>query len=83
MKIKHLLEGVEPKMPGAPKGISIMTPQQFVAKSERGEEPEQGVAEGSDKFSVSVKKDKSTYPELIIAVITNNHTGEQKVIAGD
>jgi hypothetical protein len=33
MKIKHLMEGVEPKMPGAPKGIQIMTPQQFVAKS--------------------------------------------------
>jgi hypothetical protein len=47
MKIRQLLEGVEPKMPGAPKGISIMTPQQFVAKSEKGEEPEQGVAEGS------------------------------------
>ena len=46
MKIRQLLEGVEPKMPGAPKGISIMTPQQFVAKSEKGEEPEQGVAEG-------------------------------------
>jgi hypothetical protein len=45
MKIRQLLEGVEPKMPGAPKGISIMTPQQFVAKSEKGEEPEQGVAE--------------------------------------
>lgn len=27
------MEGVEPKMPGAPQGIQIMTPQQFVAKS--------------------------------------------------
>ena len=33
MKIQHLLEGAEPKMPGAPKGIQIMTPQQFVARS--------------------------------------------------
>jgi len=33
MKIQHLLEGAEPKMPGAPKGIQIMTPQQFVARA--------------------------------------------------
>jgi hypothetical protein len=33
MKIQHLMEGVEPKMPGAPQGIQIMTPQQFVAKA--------------------------------------------------
>ena len=33
MNFKELLEGAEPKMPGAPSGISIMTPQQFVAKA--------------------------------------------------
>jgi len=33
MNFKELLEGAEPKMPGAPSGIKIMTPQQFVAKS--------------------------------------------------
>ena len=33
MKFIELLEGAEPKMPGAPSGISIMTPQQFVAKA--------------------------------------------------
>ena len=33
MKIRHLLEGAEPKMPGAPQGIQIMTPQQFVARA--------------------------------------------------
>ena len=32
MNFKELFEGVEPKMPGAPSGIQIMTPQQFVAK---------------------------------------------------
>ena len=31
MNFKELLEGAEPKMPGAPSGIKIMTPQQFVA----------------------------------------------------
>lgn len=31
MNIVELMEGVEPKLPGAPKGIKIMTPQQFVA----------------------------------------------------
>lgn len=48
MKIKHLMEGAEPKLPGAASGIQIMTPQQFVAKSATGSEPkpEQGVAEG-------------------------------------
>ena len=39
MKIQQLMEGVEPKMPGAPQGIQIMTPQQFVAKA--GDEPEE------------------------------------------
>jgi hypothetical protein len=50
MNFKELYEGVEPKMPGAPKGIQIMTPQQFVAKAGDmpGEESdEEGVAEGS------------------------------------
>jgi len=42
------MEGAEPKMPGAPGGIQIMTPQQFVAKAGDmpGEESEEGVAEG-------------------------------------
>jgi len=50
MKIRHLMEGAEPKMPGAPGGIQIMTPQQFVAKAGDmpGEESEEGVAEVSD-----------------------------------
>jgi hypothetical protein len=39
MNFKELFEGVEPKMPGAPKGIQIMTPQQFVAKA--GDMPSQ------------------------------------------
>ena len=39
MKFVELLEGAEPKMPGAPSGIKIMTPQQFVAKS--GDMPDQ------------------------------------------
>lgn len=34
MRFTELLEGAEPKLPGAPKGIKIMTPQQFVAKGE-------------------------------------------------
>jgi hypothetical protein len=38
MNFKELFEGVEPKMPGAPGGIQIMTPQQFVAKA--GDEKE-------------------------------------------
>ena len=33
MNFKELFEGVEPKMPGAPSGIQIMTPQQFVTKA--------------------------------------------------
>jgi len=51
MNFKELMEGVEPKMPGAPRGIQIMTPQQFVAKAGDmpGEESEEGVAEGEVK----------------------------------
>lgn len=43
MNFKELLEGTEPKLPGAPKGVKIMTPQQFVAK---GKKDEEDVAEG-------------------------------------
>lgn len=52
MNFKELLEGTEPKMPGAPGGIQIMTPQQFVAKAGDmpGEESEEGVAEGSETY---------------------------------
>ena len=49
MNIKELFEGVEPELPGAPAGIQIMTPQQFIAKSAQGEEPEQEVAESSQR----------------------------------
>jgi hypothetical protein len=51
MNFKELLEGAEPKMPGAPSGIKIMTPQQFVAKSGDmpDEKDEEGVAEGPDE----------------------------------
>jgi len=53
MKIKHLLEGAEPKLPGAVSGIQIMTPQQFVAKSAEGEEPgPEEVSEDSIKYFV-------------------------------
>lgn len=45
MKIQHLMEGVEPKLPGAFKGVQVMTPQQFVAKA--GDMPgEEEVEEG-------------------------------------
>jgi hypothetical protein len=40
MNFTELFEGTTPKLPGAPKGVQIMTPQQFIAKSAEGEEPE-------------------------------------------
>lgn len=45
------MEGAEPKLAGAPEGIQIMTPQQFVASAGDmpGEESEEGVAEGEGK----------------------------------
>ena len=69
MKIKHLLEGAEPKLPGAVSGIQIMTPQQFVAKSAEGEEPgpEQGVAEGSlEEVSLDLAKRARDKAEHIV-----------------
>lgn len=38
MKYTELMEGAEPKLPGATGGIQIMTPQQFVTKSAGEEE---------------------------------------------
>jgi len=48
MNIKELFEGAAPKLPGAPSGVSIMTPDQFLAKSAEGKEPkpDEDVAEG-------------------------------------
>ena len=40
MNLKELYEGATPKLPGAARGIEIMSPQQFIAKSAQGEEPE-------------------------------------------
>lgn len=60
MNIQELYEGAEPKMPGAPKGISIMTPQQFVARAGDmpGEESDdEGVAEDWQKVNKSDKTD--------------------------
>ena len=37
MKIQQLMEGLEPKLPGAPQGVQVMTPQQFVAKNAEDE----------------------------------------------
>jgi DNA-directed RNA polymerase subunit M/transcription elongation factor TFIIS len=46
MNLKELYEGATPKLAGAAKGIQIMTPQQFIAKSAAGEEPGSEVDEG-------------------------------------
>ena len=59
MNFKELFEGVEPKMPGAPSGIQIMTPQQFVAKAgdmPGEEEVDEGVRDlGYDAQSLIMK----------------------------
>ena len=48
MNFKELLEGAEPKMPGAPSGIKIMTPQQFVAKS--GDMPDEKEVDENEMY---------------------------------
>ena len=59
MNFKELFEGTEPKMPGAPSGIQIMTPQQFVAKAgdmPGEEEVDEGVRDlGYDAQSLIMK----------------------------
>ena len=64
MNFKELHEGAEPKMPGAPKGISIMTPQQFVA-SAGDSTPEEEVDEGNVEHTPTGLKHTSTkdYPD--------------------
>jgi hypothetical protein len=37
MKITELYEGAEPKLPGAFNGVEVMSPEQFIAKSQAGE----------------------------------------------
>jgi len=58
MNFKELFEGVEPQLPGAPQGIQIMTPQQFVAKAGDMPGEEEGVAE-----AVTLDRNKNpSYP---------------------
>jgi len=57
------MEGVEPKMPGAPSGIQIMTPQQFVARAGDmpGEESEEVNEGDSYKGSFGSKEEAIQY----------------------
>ncbi len=48
MKINDILESINSKLAGAPSGIKIMTPQQFVASAGDMPDEEEGVAEGSE-----------------------------------
>ena len=75
------MEGVEPKMPGAPGGIQIMTPQQFVAKAgdmPGEEEVEEGVRDlGYDAQSLIMKlrrdveeKRLQPTPQAVLAAAT-------------
>jgi len=79
MNFKELYEGAEPVMPGAPKGISIMTPQQFVAKA--GDMPEEeGVAEARsthDPFDDMVE-DYLDWLEKHNMFLSNNTREEEK-----
>jgi hypothetical protein len=65
MNFKELMEGAEPKMPGAPGGIQIMTPQQFVAKAGDmpGEEPEAYDEFASDTYSDDNPEDEKGIAE--------------------
>ena len=65
MNFKELHEGAEPKMPGAPKGISIMTPQQFVGKA--GDMP----SEESDEQEVTENRVDSPVSQAITRRILN------------
>ena len=64
MNFKELLEGAEPKMPGAPSGIKIMTPQQFVADAGDSKSEEE-VDEGKVEHTPTGLKHTSTkdYPD--------------------
>ena len=64
MNFKELHEGAEPKMPGAPSGIKIMTPQQFVA-SAGDSKSEEEVDEGNVEHTPTGLKHTSTkdYPD--------------------
>ena len=50
MNFKELFEGVTPKLPGAFAGVKVMTPQQFVARSEEGLESEPEGEEVEEDF---------------------------------
>ena len=51
MNFKELHEGAEPNMPGAPSGIKIMTPQQFVASAGDEKEVDENALYGDEEVS--------------------------------
>lgn len=68
------MEGSEPKMPGAPSGIQIMTPQQFVAKS--GDMPGETDAEQAEvEQELSEGRVDSPVSQAITRRILNQHAG--------
>jgi hypothetical protein len=72
MKYIELFEGTEPQLPGAPSGIQIMTPQQFVAKSQSGQEPTP-----DEEVEESAKTNKFEFGKnfIIYAEIPNEKNG--------
>ena len=80
MNFKELLEGAEPKMPGAPSGIKIMTPQQFVAKAGDmpDEKDEEGVAEGEIERQHGDIKPWAywSFPERVAKKLYQIHKGQ-------
>lgn len=75
------MEGTEPKMPGAPKGIQIMTPQQFVAKAGDmpGEESEEGVAEASPETTLNLLKGLKSWQ---VVIMNNYYRGKYSDYSG-
>jgi len=66
MKINDILESTNSKLAGAPSGIKIMTPQQFVASAGDMPDEEEGVAEGLDEAVVG------NYADLYHTAWTDN-----------
>ena len=89
MNFKELFEGVEPKMPGAPSGIQIMTPQQFVAKA--GDEKEVDEATklpassrefGGDEFQDYMKRIVGTPDVDKAGNVKLDKKGNEKYVSG-
>ena len=79
MKITELYEGAEPKLPGAVSGIKIMTPQQFVSKTNDEQEVDEATVLPADQRELTGQEFQDYMTRIKGTDDIDKKTGQVKV----